>query len=157
MATKKPLKKPVAAKKTAAKTAKGTPAKTAAKKTAVNAKAAPKKLPAGKAPLKSAPKTLPKEAEKKVPAAAKAQKKSAPASKAAKRENYAANINDSLTMEEKPGKQAKKRALAAADHKRKLNDKIRQLIHLSKEKGFLTNQDINKYLTETPVSYTHLV
>ena len=39
--------------------------------------------------------------------------------------------------------------MAAAEHKRKLNDKIRQLIHLSKEKGFLTNQDINKYLTET--------
>ena len=46
-------------------------------------------------------------------------------------------------------KAVKKSKNPAAEHKKKLNDKIRQLIHLSKEKGFLTNQDINKYLTET--------
>ena len=39
-------------------------------------------------------------------------------------------------------------AALASDHQQRLNEKIRQLEHLSKEKGYLTNQDINKYLTE---------
>ena len=43
----------------------------------------------------------------------------------------------------------KRASTPIAEHKRKLNDKIRQLIHLSKEQGFLTTQDINKHLTET--------
>ncbi len=46
-------------------------------------------------------------------------------------------------------KLVKKPKNKVAEHKEKLNEKIRQLIHLSKEKGYLTNQDINKNLTET--------
>ena len=41
-----------------------------------------------------------------------------------------------------------KKVSQASEHQQRLNEKIRQLEHLSKEKGYLTNQDINKYLTE---------
>lgn len=52
--------------------------------------------------------------------------------------------------EKKPdeNKKSQKAAALASDHQQRLNEKIRQLEHLSKEKGYLTNQDINKYLTE---------
>ena len=52
--------------------------------------------------------------------------------------------------EKKPAenKKSQKAAALASDHQQRLNEKIRQLEHLSKEKGYLTNQDINKYLTE---------
>ena len=41
-----------------------------------------------------------------------------------------------------------KKVSQISEHQQRLNEKIRQLEHLSKEKGYLTNQDINKYLTE---------
>lgn len=52
--------------------------------------------------------------------------------------------------EKKPAenKKSKKAAALASEHQQRLNEKIRQLEHLSKEKGYLTNQDINKYLAE---------
>ena len=45
-------------------------------------------------------------------------------------------------------KKSKKAEALASEHQQRLNEKIRQLEHLSKEKGYLTNQDINKYLAE---------
>ncbi len=119
----------MATKKTSTKTA---AKKQAAKKPAAKATAkAPVKVPA-----KAAAKTPVKPAAKAAAKPSKAQAKS-PAKPAA-----AKAIDDEPKGSKKPKNQA-------AEHKKKLNDKIRQLIHLSKEKGYLTNQDINKYLTET--------
>lgn len=119
----------MATKKTSTKTA---AKKQAAKKPAAKATAkAPVKVPA-----KAAAKTPVKPAAKAAAKPSKAQAKS-PAKPAA-----AKAIDDEPKGSKKPKNQA-------AEHKKELNDKIRQLIHLSKEKGYLTNQDINKYLTET--------
>ncbi len=106
-------------------------------------KAAPQKAskPAPKKPAEKAP-----EKENRKKTAPKAAPKTAP-QKAAQ---VPAPKRSAATPPEKPVQNTQKKAKnPAAEHKRKLNDKIRQLIHLSKEKGFLTNQDINKYLTET--------
>lgn len=136
MAVKKTSKtaadKKQAAKKTAAK-----PASKAAPKKAEAKKPAPEKKPAAAKPAAVKKATVPakKPAPEKKPAA-----KSAVAKSAAEPKPAAAA---------KPAKAAKKAKNPEAEHKQKLNDKIRQLIHLSKEKGYLTNQDINKYLTET--------
>ena len=109
---------------------------------------ADKKSTAKKTVAKPASKTAPKKAEIKKPApekksaapkAATAKKAAIPAKKPVPEKKPAA----------KPAKVAKKSKNPEAEHKQKLNDKIRQLIHLSKEKGYLTNQDIDKYLTET--------
>lgn len=154
MATKKPAKNNAPEKKSAAKPTKSSAAKTASKKPAAKTKSAPKKTETVKAPQKAGlKKANPDQTSikaipfKKKSDSKKPEKKSSLPAKSAKINEE--DINDSISIEEKPGKQTKKSALAAAEHKRKLNDKIRQLIHLSKEKGFLTNQDINKYLTET--------
>ena len=154
MATKKPAKNNAPEKKSAAKSTKSSAAKTASKKPAAKTKSAPKKTETVKAPQKAGLKkanpdqtSIKAIPSKKKSDSKKPEKKSSLPAKSAKINEE--DINDSISIEEKPGKQTKKSALAAAEHKRKLNDKIRQLIHLSKEKGFLTNQDINKYLTET--------
>ena len=57
---------------------------------------------------------------------------------------------NAAASEKKPAesKKSQKAAALASEHQQRLNEKIRQLEHLSKEKGFPTNQDINKYLTE---------
>lgn len=57
---------------------------------------------------------------------------------------------NAAASEKKPAesKKSQKAAALASEHQQRLNEKIRQLEHLSKEKGYLTNQDINKYLTE---------
>lgn len=99
-----------------------------------------------------------KKTEVKKAAAAKPAAKKAVAAKPAVKKAAAAAAKKTVP-EKKPilkeaekaaeTKAVKKSKNPAAEHKKKLNDKIRQLIHLSKEKGFLTNQDINKYLTET--------
>ncbi len=59
-------------------------------------------------------------------------------------------VGAAAAPEKKPAenKKSQKAAALASDHQQRLNEKIRQLEHLSKEKGYLTNQDINKYLTE---------
>lgn len=116
-----------------------TASNSAAKKPAAKVPAkAPAKVPA-KAQDKIQDKAQPKAPQKKA-AAGETQKNAAqkPASPAAKAEAL-------KPAERKPSKSEQ----SEAAHKRDLNEKIRQLIHLSKEKGFLTNQDINKHLTET--------
>lgn len=57
---------------------------------------------------------------------------------------------NAAASEKKPAesKKSQKAAALASEHQQRLNEKIRQLEHLSKGKGYLTNQDINKYLTE---------
>ncbi len=134
---KAPAKKPEA-KKAPVKAA----AKAPAKKTAKPATAPKKTAPVKKAA--PAKKTVP--AKKAVPA--KKETPKAPVKKTKKAESIAIEAADAVMAEKRPAKKGEKSG-AGADHKRRLNDKIRQLIHLSKEKGFLTNQDINKHLTET--------
>ena len=134
---KAPAKKPEA-KKAPVKAA----AKAPAKKTAKPATAPKKTAPVKKAA--PAKKTVP--AKKAVPA--KKESPKAPVKKTKKAESIAIEAADAVMAEKRPAKKGEKSG-AGADHKRRLNDKIRQLIHLSKEKGFLTNQDINKHLTET--------
>ena len=107
-------------------------AKTAVKKPVSKAPAKPAPK-AAKAPAKPIAKQIAKPAEK--PAPAKSAKAELPAPKKSK--NF------------------------AAEHKRKLNEKIRQLIHLSKEQGgYLTHQDLNKHLAETlidPGEYDNVI
>ena len=124
---------------------------------------ADKKSTAKKTVAKPASKTAPKKAEIKKPApekksaapkAATAKKAAIPAKKPVPEKKPAAKPAAVKSAAEakpaaKPAKVAKKSKNPEAEHKQKLNDKIRQLIHLSKEKGYLTNQDIDKYLTET--------
>ncbi|MGB0414443.1 MAG: RNA polymerase sigma factor RpoD [Coraliomargarita sp.] len=130
-----------AKKKSAKKTAK----KTAPKKAAAKKKAAPKKVAAKKAPAKK--KTVAKKAAKKAPAkkapAKKAAKKKAPAKKAATKKKASKAEAEEV---EKP-KPRKRRLSAKAQEK--LNEKIRGLIRMSKEQGFLTYKDINKGLPES--------
>ena len=58
-------------------------------------------------------------------------------------------IKTGATPSEKSAEAKKaKKVSQISEHQQRLNEKIRQLEHLSKEKGYLTNQDINKYLTE---------
>ncbi len=119
----------------------------ATKKSTPSKSAATKKAPAKKVPVKKA--EAKKAVAKKV-APAKAQpKKAQPAKPAAKTTAKVPvkKVPEKKVAETKTEKKSAKNLVA--EHKKKLNDKIRQLIHLSKEKGYLTNQDINKYLTET--------
>lgn len=130
--------KTIKTKPTTPKTAKSkTTAKTeSAKKTSVKAvvkKAAPK-APA-KAPIKTLVKTS-------VKISAKASAKS-PA-KAITIKPPATKIEFAPATEIKKAK----KGFPLSEDQQKLNEKIRQLEHLSKEKGYLTNQDINKHLTE---------
>ena len=137
MATKKTTTKKTPVKKAVVKAvpAKKAPAKVA--KTAPSKKSPTKKETAVKAVKKSEPKKVQsKPAPKKTQAKQPAPKKVAVAKKA-------------VVEKKEEVTPVKKSKNLVAEHKRKLNDKIRQLIHLSKEKGYLTNQDINKYLTET--------
>ena len=131
VATKAPAKKESAVKKAPAK--KATPVKAPVAKKPEPKKVSVSKPAPKKVEVKSAPKPAPKKAEAKQPAPKKIAEKK-PVEKVEKKDDVVA---------------VKKSKNHVAEHKKKLNDKIRQLIHLSKEKGYLTNQDINKYLTET--------
>ena len=164
----KTTKKPAPAKKAAAKPAKKTqPAKAApAKKPALKKVSAPAKKAAVKAPVKApAKKVAAKPVKKALPAkAAPAKKpavpqKSAPAKAEAsapklKTPQIAKNmVPQKVEMLKQAAAQNDKLASASqkgstADHKKVLNDKIRQLVSISKEQGFLTVQDINEHLTE---------
>lgn len=102
----------------------------AAVKTAVKSAAKPAEKPAEKAAAKkTSVKTVVKNADKKPSPQAIVIKTGATHPKTAE------------------AKKAKK-VSQISEHQQRLNEKIRQLEHLSKEKGYLTNQDINKYLTE---------
>ncbi len=148
----------MSSKSTAKKSAKSAPKKSAAKTKAVskkpvpNGKSKPSKLPAKKQPPKPASKPASKKpASGKVPSKAPAKVSKKPPTK--KSEIPAAKPSDNKRpTEQKISKKAsekqEKSAAVIAEHKKKLNDKIRQLTHLSKEQGFLTHKDINKYLAE---------
>jgi RNA polymerase primary sigma factor len=144
---KKATKK-VAAKNTATQKA---PAKKAVSKKAPTTKAA-KKAPAKKAVSKKAPakKVATKKEVKKAPAtkaapkkvtASKAPTKKAPATKAAK-------VVSEDALKEATQQVTKKRRLSTKAQE-KLNERIRNLIRLSKEQGFLTYKDINKALPDS--------
>jgi RNA polymerase primary sigma factor len=144
--TNTPAKKPAAKKVTAS--AKKAPAKKAAatKKTAPAKKTAAKKAPAKKAAAKKAPaKKAPAKkatATKKAAPAKKAATKKAPAKKAVSAKKVITSV--SVNKEIEPIK----RRLSTKDQE-KLNERIRALIRLSKEQGFLTYKDINEALPES--------
>ncbi len=172
---KKKSAKPAKAKSTPAKKA-AAPAKAAAKKVAAK-KAPAKKAPAPKKPAATKAKTLQKAAspkpaaagKKKAPAPKKAvaTKKTSPAKKmpAQPAPKKSAKPSPKAAAPAKPkGSPAKaapvdeetaipvvtgrKRKLSAKAQE-KLNDRIRGLIRLSKEQGFLTYKDINKALPDS--------
>ncbi len=148
---KKSVSKAKTEQKSAGKQAKGSPAKVAVKQVS---RAAGAKVPqkAVKVAVKKTPVSAAKGSKlskDKKPAKPAAQKdavrkvlSNSAGAKASGAKSVAASAKDSEP------KMSKSKMLEA-EHKRELNEKIRQLIHLSKEKGFLTNQDINKNLTET--------
>ena len=135
VAKKVAVKAPVKAKKASA------PAKPVAKK------ATPAKVAKVVKPTKAVAKKPEKKPAKKVVAVKTPPKVSKPiaaikASKVAKSTKKVAVAKPQVVEVKKSKKNS------VSDHQHKLNEKIRQLEHLSKEKGFLTNQDINKHLTE---------
>ncbi|MGJ8649987.1 MAG: RNA polymerase sigma factor RpoD [Opitutaceae bacterium] len=134
---KKATKK-VAAKKTATKK---TPAKKAAKKAPAK-KAVTKKAPAKKAAAKKVVKKAPvkKAAPKKVATP------KAPIKKVLVKKTAVVVSDDAL--KEATKKVTKKRRLSTKAQE-KLNERIRNLIRLSKEQGFLTYKDINKALPDS--------
>lgn len=151
---KKTTAKKTAVKKTAAKKAsanskkKAAPAKKAVK-TKIPAKKTAKKVAKAEKPS-AAKKTVKKAAKKKV--ATKAVKKKATA-KAAKKtilgsKKKTVAVKPTATDLDIDTELPNKRRLSAKAHE-KLNEKIRGLIRMSKEQGFLTYKDINKGLPES--------
>jgi RNA polymerase primary sigma factor len=157
-----PTKKPPA-KKTVAKTA-AAKKKTPAKKVAVQKQAPAKRAAGEKAPAK---KTVAKTAaaKKKTPAKKVAVQKQAPAKRAAGKkapakkaaEKTVPNAKKSATKKvvavetiskEIEKAEPKKRRLSTKAQE-KLNERIRTLIRLSKEQGFLTYKDINQALPDS--------
>ncbi|HEY5621049.1 MAG TPA: RNA polymerase sigma factor RpoD [Pontiella sp.] len=143
---KKSSKKAPATKKTAKTSAKKkAPAKKAAAKNAPAKKVAAKKAPAKKAPAKKAP--AKKAAEKKAPAKKAAEKKAAEKKAPAKR------ISAKSTQEEKVAA-----TVAAVDEatsggvslmeREERNDRIKELMALASDHGFLTYEDINEAFPE---------
>jgi len=167
-AKKKTAKKTV--KKAAKKVAKKAPAKKAAKKTpakkvAATKKAVAKKVPAKKKVAKKKAASAKKPVAKKKAASAKkpvAKKKAASAKKPVAKKKAAstkkATVEKGATkitkadtekaIEAAAAKLPKKRKLTAKAQER-LNERIRTLIRLSKEQGFLTYKDINKALPDS--------
>ena len=135
-AAKKAAAKKAATKKAAAKK-KAPVSKAAAKKVAVKKATSTKKV--AKKATKVATKAAPKKATKKTTAAKKTAKKVAP-----KKQSAEAKIEAEIAVAVAP----KKRRLSAKAQE-KLNERIRVLIRLSKEQGFLTYKDINKALPES--------
>ncbi|MGC6605277.1 MAG: RNA polymerase sigma factor RpoD [Lentimonas sp.] len=148
-AAKKAPAKRVAKKAPAKKVAKKAPAKKVAKNAPAKKKIA-KKNPAEKV-AKKAPnkkKVVAKKAAKKVArkVAKKVAVKKAPAEKVtAKKQTKTASDEEIAKV---AAKLPKKRKLSAKAQE-KLNERIRNLIRLSKEQGFLTYKDINKVLPDS--------
>lgn len=158
--TKKTPPKSKATKKVPSKkgTAKTTPAKPAAKKPAVAKKpaASPQKkaqqksaIPAAKSNPAQKKSGAPQKVSAKKPAASPLKPKVQQKPKAPQKPAKSAAKSPKGSQAPQKNPEEKRASTPIAEHKRKLNDKIRQLIHLSKEQGFLTTQDINKHLTET--------
>jgi RNA polymerase primary sigma factor len=157
---KAPAKKKVPAKKAVKKTTKTVAKKAPAKKAAakkVAKKKAVKKAPAKKAVKKTTKPVTKKKVVKKTAVkkatAKKVPAKKAPAKKAVKKAVKKATKKASTTKEIET---ITEEAIASVTTKRrlspkaqeKLNERIRTLIRLSKEQGFLTYKDINKSLPE---------
>ena len=149
-ATKKPTKKKPTAKKAAVSKEK-TAVKTAPPRKKVAAKAA-KKTPAkkvkAKAPLKAGAKkkVAVKKAARK--SAKKASAKKTTKTSKVKQEPVAASAADNTKLEDATKKVVRKRKLSTKAQE-KLNERIRNLIRLSKEQSFLTYKDINKALPDS--------
>ena len=158
---KTPAKKSVAKKAPAKKVAKKkAPAKKSVAKKAPAKKVAKKKTPAKKSVAKKAP--AKKVAKKKTPAKKSVAKK-APAKKVAKK----AQAKKVAAKKTSASKTAQKKVVTAEEIKReiekavpkkrklsakaqeKLNERIRNLIRLSKEQSFLTFKDINEALPDS--------
>jgi RNA polymerase primary sigma factor len=137
---KKPIRKALAKKRAPAKRA---PAKRAPAKKAV--KKAAKKAPAKKTPAKKAVKKATKKAPAKKAATKKTASKKTSAKKATKKPATKKEI-EAITEEALASVSTKRRLSPKAQEK--LNERIRTLIRLSKEQGFLTYKDINKSLPE---------
>lgn len=145
---KVPAKKKVAAKKTTKKTvnraAQKTVEKAPAKKKSTTKKTAVKKV-TKKSPAKKAVKNAKKKAAKKRTAAKKAAKKTkskAPSKKTAE------DTTSDRELEAATKKVGRRRKLTTKAQE-KLNERIRNLIRLSKEQSFLTYKDINKALPDS--------
>lgn len=136
---------PAAKKKTIKKTAKKKVATKTTQKTAVKKKAPAKKKVATKkaAPAKKKA-AAKKKVAKKAPAKKTAAKKTAPKKVTKKEAPTIAEAEAEVIEIPKP----KKRRLTAKAQER-LNERIRVLIRLSKEQGFLTYKDINKALPDS--------
>ena len=152
--TKKTPPKSKATKKVPSKkgTAKTTPAKPAAKKPAASPqKKAQQKsaTPAAKSNPAQKKSGAPQKVSAKKPAASPLKPKVQQKPKAPQKPAKSAAKSPKGSQAPQKNPEEKRASTPIAEHKRKLNDKIRQLIHLSKEQGFLTTQDINKHLTET--------
>ena len=139
--TQKTAKKKVTKKATAKKIAK----KTVTKKKAVTKKVV-KKAPTKKAVTKKAPtkKTVKKAAAKKT--VKKATKKVSAKKKAPAKKKVVQKVTEDISDEAIASVATKRRLSPKAQEK--LNERIRILIRLSKEQGFLTYKDINKSLPE---------
>ena len=135
VAKKVAVKAPVKAKKASA------PAKPVAKK------ATPAKVAKVVKPTKAVAKKPEKKPAKKVVAVKTPPKVSKPIA-AVKASKVAKSTKEVAVAKPQVVEVKKSKKNSVSDHQQKLNEKIRQLEHLSKEKGFLTNQDINKHLTE---------
>lgn len=144
VAKKAPVKKTAkkVTKKVAKKVTKKAVKKTAAKKTTSKA---PKKV-AKKVVKKTVKKTATKKVAKKTPV------KKAPAKKAVKKATKKiakkASEIDEITDEALATVAPKSKRRLTAKAQEKLNERIRVLIRLSKEQGFLTFKDINKSLPD---------
>ena len=157
VAKKVPAKKSVTKKVPAKKVAKKqSPAKKSVAKKSVAKKAPAKKVAKKKSPAKKAP--IKKSVTKKVPAkkvvAKKVTVKKAPAKKvAAKKTSTNKTANKKVVTAEEIKREIekavpKKRKLSAKAQE-KLNERIRNLIRLSKEQSFLTYKDINEALPDS--------
>jgi RNA polymerase primary sigma factor len=134
-----------AAKKTTAKK-KTVTKKTAAKKKAPAKKtAAKKKTPAKKTAVKKKTPAKKTAVKKKAPAKKTAAKKKAPAEKVAVNTEEQPVVSTEEINEQIEKAAPKKRRLSPKAQE-KLNERIRTLIRLSKEQGFLTYKDINAAL-----------
>ncbi len=139
------------AKKTATKKA-ATKKKVATKKVAAKKKVVTKKVVTKKVAAKKKVATKKVAAKKKVVTKKVATKKVAAkkktATKKATKKVAAAEVEDVATEEAIEQPKPRKRRLSAKAQE-KLNEKIRGLIRMSKEQGFLTYKDINKGLPES--------
>ena len=150
-AASKPAAKTLAAKKPAIKkTASKAPAKFApAKKTAAK-KPAAKKAAAKKTEIKkpAAKKAAAKKPEAKKPEPKKIAKKTKANAPQTAKTSLPQKVEKLKIAAEQAAIGGHAEARSEADHKKILNDKILNLVKISKEQGYLTVQDINENLTE---------